>query len=147
MTPQAQLDLAIRFAMEAHGSQKDKAGMPYILHPLRVMLALPYWEHRLRAVAVLHDVVEDTGETLEDLLNAGLDPFIVNAVDALTKRRGETYEFYLQRVRKNPSALTVKAADMADNMDPDRLRVLHAAEADRLRIKYLRALAILGGAQ
>jgi len=130
-------------AAEAHAGQTDKAGAAYILHPLRVMLRLPSLEEKI--AAVLHDVVEDTPWTLEGLREAGFSEAVVSAVDALTRRTGETYEDFVARAATHPIGRTVKRADLEDNMDLSRLP--HPTEADLARLhRYRRALALLGGA-
>jgi hypothetical protein len=117
------LERAIALAAEAHAGQKDKAGTPYILHPLRVMFAVEGDEARM--AAVLHDVVEDGGVTLDQLRNLGFPETVVEAVDALTKRdseRGaENYLAFVERAGQNDIARAVKLADIADNMDLSRI--------------------------
>ena len=125
---------AIVFAAERHRGQRDKAGEPYILHPLRV--ALRVHTDRERLAAVLHDVVGDTGVTLDELRARGLDESVVAAIETLTKRDGEDYRAFIERVAQNPIARAVKLADLADNLDPDRLAALPPEEQQRLRAKY-----------
>ncbi|WP_367131300.1 HD domain-containing protein [Saccharothrix sp. HUAS TT1] len=132
---------AVRIARAAHEGQVDKSGRPYIGHPLRVMERVA-GEHA-RMAAVLHDVVEDTSVTAEDLLSAGCPAEVVSTVLALSHRDGETQEDYLARVLTDPVAVEVKRADIADNTSPDRLARLDPATRDRLRAKYARALLIL----
>src|SRR5256885_6651240 len=93
------LDDAIQFARRAHEGQLDKSGRPYIGHPLRVMGRVR--GDRARMVAVLHDVVEDTGVTTEDLARAGCPADVLRAVEAISKRPGEDPEVYLARVAAN----------------------------------------------
>jgi (p)ppGpp synthase/HD superfamily hydrolase len=137
------LDDAIQVARRAHEGQLDKSGRPYIGHPLRVMGALR-GEHE-RMAAVLHDVIEDTSVTLEDLSAAGCPEEVLAAVAAVSKRPGEDQETYLARVAANPIALAVKRADLADNLSPDRLARLDKETQARLRAKYESALRQLGG--
>jgi GTP diphosphokinase / guanosine-3',5'-bis(diphosphate) 3'-diphosphatase len=113
------LEKALEIAAQAHAGQRDKAGEAYILHPLRVMLRMTTAAERI--TALLHDVVEDSDWTLDDLAAAGFDPEIVTAVDALTKRPGETRLTAAQRAAQNPLARAVKLADNAENMDLSRL--------------------------
>lgn len=137
------LERAIAIAAEAHADRTDKAGEPYILHPLRVMLTVP---PDCREAAALHDVVEDGGSdwTLERLLREGFRPAVVTAVDALTRRGGERYDDYIVRCGANSIARTVKKADLMDNMNGLRLAALPKDEAKRLHEKYWRAhLALL----
>lgn len=135
---------AIDLAAQAHRGQTEKSGRPYIEHPLRVMASVRGAETKM--AAILHDVVEDTGVSLDDLRQAGFSGRVVAAVDALTKRPGEEYEAYLQRVMENPTALDVKIADMMDNSD--RSRLPNPTEKDRARWrKYHDALPRLVAAK
>jgi len=136
------LDDAIQVARQAHEGQLDKSGRPYIAHPLRVMGAVR--DPHERMTAVLHDVVEDTGVTLEDLAAAGCPAEVVDAVAAISKKPGEDADAYLARVAANPIALAVKRADIADNMSPERLSRLDEETQERLRAKYQAALRVLG---
>ena len=109
------LEQAIALAAEAHSGQVDKAGRPYILHPLRVMLSVPDYA---KECAVLHDMVEDCpGYDFQLLEKHGFHPSLLSALDAITKRKGEGYEAYLERVASNAIALEVKLADLRDNLD------------------------------
>ena len=132
----ATLDRAIQIAAQAHEGQRDKAGDPYILHPLRMMLRMRQDEERI--VAVLHDVVEDSDWTLDDLRREGFSEVVVEAVDALTRREDETYEAFVERAGRYPLARQVKLADLEDNMDVTRLRSI--TEKDQARLdRYHRA--------
>ncbi len=134
------LERAIALAAEAHAGQTDKAGAPYILHPLRVMLALETSEERI--VGVLHDVMEDTAWTLEALRAEGFSPEMLAALEAVTRRAGEPYEAFVRRAAANPIGRKVKRADLCDNLD--RTRIPHPTERDRERwLKYERALALI----
>ena len=134
------LERAIAIAAMAHEGQVDKAGAPYVLHPLRMMLAVTTPEARI--AAVLHDVVEDTPVTLEQLRAEGFSAAVIEAVEALTKREGEDYEAFIRRVAPNPIAREVKLADLRDNSD--LTRIAEPTEKDRARIeKYRRAIATL----
>ena len=138
----ATLERAIEIAAKAHAGQVDKAGAPYVLHPLRMMLAVSSPEARI--AAVLHDVVEDTSVTLEDLRAEGFPASVLEAVEALTKREGEDYEAFIRRVAPNPIAREVKLADLRDNSDLSR--IAEPTERDRARIeKYRRAIEYLQG--
>lgn len=136
-----QIALAERIAAAAHVEQVDKAGRPYLEHVRRVAAAV---EGLDRAAAWLHDVVEDTPATADDLLAEGMAPEVVAAVDALTRRDGEEPEVYYARVRSNAIALRVKAADLADNADPARQALLDEETQARLAAKYAKARAALG---
>ncbi len=127
---------AIRLALEAHRGQKDRYGAAYVLHPLRMMNRLTAETDRI--VAVLHDVVEDSPSTLDDLRQAGFGEPIVAAVDCLTKRSGEPYEAYIERCRGNAIARRVKLADLEDNLDLRRLDEVRPEDLERLN-RYLKA--------
>ncbi|WP_375771218.1 GTP pyrophosphokinase [Archangium gephyra] len=124
------LEDAIALAVEAHRGQRDKAGQTYILHPLRVMMRLETETERM--VAILHDVVEDSPWTLERLRALGYPEEVLGALDCLTKREGETYEAFIERVLPHPLARRVKRADLEDNMDVRRLPAVTAKDAERL---------------
>jgi (p)ppGpp synthase/HD superfamily hydrolase len=124
------LEDAIALAVEAHRGQRDKAGQTYILHPLRVMMRLETEAERM--AAILHDVVEDTPYTLARLRGLGYPEEVLGALDCLTKREGETYEAFIERVRPHPLARRVKLADLEDNMDVRRLLTVGAKETERL---------------
>lgn len=132
-------------AMSAHSGQVDKIGEPYIGHPARIVGSLREAGLSDEALAVgwLHDVVEDTDITLDDLRSFGCSERVVAAVDAISKRRGESFESYYERVKANDLALVVKWHDVADNADPRRLAKVAPDTQDRLRAKYERAKAAL----
>lgn len=113
------LERAIEIAAAAHAGQFDKAGQPYILHPLRVMLRVD--DPHERMAAVLHDVVEDTSVTLAQLAAEGFPVAVLEAVAALTKLPGETRIDAARRAAAHPVALNVKLADNAENMDLSRI--------------------------
>lgn len=131
------LEDAIALAVTAHRGQRDKAGRPYILHPLRLMMAVGP-DEAVAMAAVLHDVVEDSDETLASLRERGFSEAVVRAVDHLTRREGETYEAFIERAAADPIARRVKRADLEDNMDVRRLEVVDERSAERLA-RYLRA--------
>ncbi|MGE5553732.1 MAG: HD domain-containing protein [Betaproteobacteria bacterium] len=135
------LEAAIALAVEQHKNMVDTAGQPYILHPLRVMLAVSGDELAMTA-AVLHDVVEHTPFTLEELRRRGFPSEVVEAVDALTRRAGETYDAFVLRAKANPIARKVKLADLRDNMDLSRLTSVTADDIARFE-QYLTALRAL----
>lgn len=143
MTLNQQLSKAIIIAIEAHNGQEDVNGQPYIAHPMRVMSAA----HKLteKIVGVLHDVVEDSDWTLEDLVHEGFSKEIIDGIDAMTKRDGEEYKSYLQRLQSNPLAVRVKLNDLTDNMDMRRLNELSDKDVARMR-KYLKAYHLLTNA-
>ena len=129
------------FACIAHDGQVDKVGEPYILHPIRVMLSLNTDKERM--TAILHDVVEDTNYTIEDVACIGVPFDVLDAVDAMTRRKGQTYEDYLKEVKENSLALTVKLADIRDNQSPIRLLQLDTDKRQYLVAKYKKAVEYL----
>lgn len=129
-------------AMSAHAGQVDKAGAPYAGHPERVAARLD-GDELAQAAAWLHDVVEDTSVTLEQLSEAGFPPAVVAAVDAVTRRPGEASDTYYARVAGDALAVKIKRADIADNTDPARVAALDPATRERLAAKYEHALAVL----
>lgn len=113
------LEKAIEIAVEAHRGQIDKAGKEYILHPMRVMLRGRNDTEMI--VGILHDVVEDTPITIDMLRLEGFSEDILTAIECVTKRRGESYGTFIDRVLTNPLATQVKLYDMEDNMNRDRI--------------------------
>ncbi|MEG3967559.1 MULTISPECIES: HD domain-containing protein [unclassified Microcoleus] len=131
------LQRAIAIAAKAHDGQVDKAGNPYLDHPLFVMENVTSIEQKI--VAVLHDAVEDSELTLEQLRSEGFPEVIVSAIEAITKIEGEAYPAYLERVIANPIALAVKIADVTHNLDIRR--IANPTEADFQRLaKYKKVL-------
>lgn len=143
-TAMSSLEEAIAIAARAHAGQVDKARQPYILHPLKVMLRLQATDERI--AAVLHDVVEDTPITLDDLRAAGFSPAVLTAVDALTKRPGETRLQAAARAAADPVARAVKLADNAENLDLSRIENPTEKDYARLReYEQVRALLLAQG--
>ena len=132
----ATLERAIEIAASAHAGQTDKAGEPYILHPLRVMLRVSSSEERI--AAVLHDVVEDTTVSLEALILEGFSSGVIAAVKALTKRPGESRLEAADRAAANVIAREVKLADNTENMDLRRIRF--PTERDHARVEEYKAV-------
>lgn len=132
------LQTAITLAVQAHQGQMDKSGQPYILHPLRVMFRCRTESGRI--VAILHDVIEDTPTTPDDLRRLGFSEEILAALDCVTKRQGENYADFVERAAANPIAREVKLADLEDNMDLRRLgeAELTPKAVDRLN-RYMKA--------
>lgn len=134
------LEKAILLAEKAHAGQLDKGGAPYILHPKRVMNACETEEEKI--AAILHDVIEDTELTAEDLQKEGFSAAVVEAVACLTKKDGEDYMAYIERVCQNRLAARVKLADLSDNMNLSRIPA--PTEKDFARIeKYQKAKAYM----
>lgn len=136
----APIERAIYLALIAHRGQVDKAGDPYILHPLRIMLGADGEAQRI--ASVLHDAVEDSDLTLEELASLGFAPEIVEAVDALTKRPGESRIDAARRAAANPIARAVKLLDNADNSDISRIASPSPKDFARLE-EYKQVRAIL----
>jgi guanosine-3',5'-bis(diphosphate) 3'-pyrophosphohydrolase len=140
----ATLERALEIAAKAHAGQVDKGGAPYILHPIRVMLSLSSIPAQI--TAILHDVVEDTDITIDDLRREGFAESILEAIEALTKRKGEDRISAAHRAAQNQIACAVKLADIADNMDLSRIP--HPTEEDYDRIReYEQVRAILLASQ
>lgn len=136
-----QLERAIAIALEAHKGHEDRYGRPYILHPLAVMAAV---EGELaQMAAALHDVVEDSATTLDELRAAGFPEEVVEAVRLLTHdKEGQSYEAYVRALKGNAVARQVKLADLQHNMDIRRMSAVTPEDAPRLE-KYRRAWEIL----
>jgi len=137
------LNKAIILATKAHEGQVDKGGQAYILHPLRVMLSTN--NDIERTCAVLHDVVEDTDITLDYFREQGFTEEIILVVDALTRRKDESYDEFISRIiGTSKLACRVKLADLKDNMDLSRIK--NPSEKDYERIdKYSKATQRLRG--
>jgi (p)ppGpp synthase/HD superfamily hydrolase len=127
----ATLEDAISLAVEKHRGQVDKAGQPYILHPMRVMCRMKT-EFEMMA-AILHDIVEDTDVSLDDLREAGYPEAVVTAVDCLSRRDDESYEDFVARTMTNLLAVQVKLGDLQDNMDIRRIESLDEDDMKRLK--------------
>ena len=137
---QSQSEKAYEIAKKAHLGQVDKAGEDYIKHPEKVASFVKTDEEK--AVAYLHDVIEDTELTLEDLYEYGLSKEVIEAVDIITKKRGEDYQSYLNSVKKNKLARAVKLADLRHNSDLTRL--IKVTEKDiKRKEKYQKAIDFL----
>lgn len=144
------LAAAIGLAAKAHADQVDKTGEPYIMHPLRVMMQVEGIEAKV--IAVLHDVVEDTGVSLNELAHRGFPAYVVNAVDALSRPPGMDYTAYIGRMvailgEFGDTVRAVKLADLRDNMDLNRLVRLDEKTRTRLLAKYQTGFAMLVGAR
>lgn len=136
------IERAIAIAAEAHAGQLDKAGAPYVLHPLRVMLRMETNDGRI--AAVLHDVVEDSHWSLEALRAEGFSERILRAVDSVTRRKDETYEDFVSRAGVDPLGRLVKLADLEDNLAPGRIAEPTEEDLARMR-RYRRAIGRLLG--
>lgn len=137
---QSQSEKAYEIAKKAHLGQIDKAGEDYIKHPEKVASFVNSDEEK--AVAYLHDVIEDTELTLEDLREYGFSEEVLKAVDVITKKKGQDYQTYLYSVKENKLARVVKLADLRHNSDLTRL--INITEKDRERKeKYQKAIDFL----
>ncbi|MGU9852737.1 HD domain-containing protein [Pseudomonas koreensis] len=134
------LERAIALAASAHAGQVDKGGAPYILHPLKVMLRMTTLEERI--VAVLHDVVEDCGISLDDLRKEGFSEEVLTAIESVTKVPGESYEDFVERAAQNPIGRVVKLADLEENSDLSRIASPSWEDLERIE-KYRRAIGRL----
>jgi (p)ppGpp synthase/HD superfamily hydrolase len=130
------LEKAISLAVTAHRGQRDRYGAPYILHPLRVMSRVHSVTEKI--IAILHDVVEDTEWTFEELKRDGFPDSVLAALDCLTKREEEDYEEFVKRSESNVLARSIKLADLEDNMDLRRLSAVTEQDKQRLE-KYVKA--------
>ncbi len=138
--------VALSFALRVHDGQRDKSGAPYILHPLQVAMRCEAWHERV--VGVLHDVIEDCGTVPSTLISIGIPEECVAAVEALSRREGETYADFIERiVEAGPLAMRVKLADLEENMRPDRRH----PDMEGLSKRYVKAkdriLSALDGAR
>lgn len=135
---------AMLLAYDAHHGQLDKGGIPYIFHPFHLAEQMP--DELTTCVALLHDVVEDTPLTLDDLAG-DFPPAIINALALLTHQPDTSYDDYIRALRDDPIAATVKRADLLHNSDESRLALcpISEAEKNRLRQKYQKALTLLEG--
>ena len=128
------LDRAIQIAAKVHQGQKDKYGAPYILHPIRVMMRVD--SEIEKTVAILHDVVEDSELTVEDLKSEGFSSEVAEAIDALSKRDGEVYDDYINRASLNKLAVKIKISDLEDNMDLRRIDVVTDKNKESMAIYH-----------
>ena len=134
------LEKALQIATDAHLYQVDKAGVPYIFHPIRVSNRCSTDDERI--VALLHDTIEDTEVTAEYLLMEGFPRNIVDAILSVTRNEDENYEDFIKRSRLNPIGRQVKLHDLEDNMDITHLNELTEKDLYRLN-KYIKAYKYL----
>lgn len=134
------IDIALSIAKKAHAGQVDKAGVDYIQHPLYV--ASQVKTEQEKTVALLHDVIEDSDVTVDDLLASGLSNEVVTAVQILTKKEGQSYQEYLEKVKSNNLARVVKLADLKHNSDLSRLKSVTNTDYERVK-KYKNAIRYL----
>ena len=131
-------DKAMFIAAREHLGVKDKGGHAYILHPMRIAMRLRTNDEELMSIAILHDVIEDSKLTFEDLLNEGFSERVVAGLRLLTHQKGVSYDDYIDGMRGNRDALRVKREDLRDNSDITRLKGV--SEKDFIRMqKYQRS--------
>lgn len=133
---------ALKLCFAAHKEQVDKSGLPYVFHPFH--LAEQMQDEVTTIVALLHDVVEDTDYTLEDLEKEGFDDAVIQALALLTHDDDTPYMEYVAKIQENPVAKAVKLADLANNSDLSRMDTVDEKTMERNR-KYKAAIALLKG--
>ena len=131
---------ALKLCFEAHKNQLDKSGLPYVFHPFH--LAEQMTDEITTIVALLHDVVEDTGYTLDDLRGMGFPGEAIGALALLTHDPAVPYMDYVAAVKPNPVARAVKLADLRHNSDLSRLGMIDEKALERVQ-KYHKAIALL----
>ncbi|WP_198342946.1 HD domain-containing protein [Paenibacillus rubinfantis] len=134
------IEIAISIALNAHKGQVDKGGAPYILHPLAVMNRVARMDEKI--VAVLHDVVEDTEVTIDQLREYGFSEDIIEAIQLLTRSEKDSYEEFIIKTRGNSISKVVKIADIEENMNLSRIENPTDEDYKRLN-KYKKALEVL----
>ena len=132
--------MALKLCFEAHKEQVDKSGMPYVFHPFHLAEQMETEETTI--VALLHDLVEDTAYTIEDLVEMGFDKAVTDAITLMTHADGVDYMDYVRRIKGNLIARTVKLADLKHNSDLTRLDAVDEKALKR-REKYLKAIQLL----
>ena len=133
---------ALRMCFDAHKEQEDKSGLPYVFHPFH--LAEQMQDETTTIVALLHDVVEDTDYTLEELKKEGFGDVVIDALALLTHDDVTPYMDYVARIKENPVAKAVKLADLAHNSDLSRMDTIDEKVMERYR-NYQEAIALLKG--
>ena len=133
---------ALELCFEAHKEKKDKSGLPYVFHPFHLAEQMETEETII--VALLHDVVEDSDFTLEDLVGMGFSNNVIEAVRLMTHDKSVDYKDYVKAIKKNAIARVVKLADLKHNSDLSRLDVIDEKALKR-RNNYLDAIRILEG--
>ena len=132
--------VALKLCFEAHKNQLDKSGMPYVFHPFHLAEQMKTEETTI--VALLHDLIEDTHYTINDLKEMGFDSIITDAIELLTHTDDVDYFDYVKEIKKNPIARVVKLADLHHNTDLTRLEIADEWALKRNE-KYMKAIAIL----
>ena len=132
--------IALKLCFEAHKDQVDKSGMPYVFHPFH--LAEQMTDEETTVVALLHDVIEDTDYTLEDLTEMGFSENVLRAISLMTHDEGVPYMDYVARIKANPIARAVKLADLRHNSNISRLDKVGTSDFERVE-KYKKAINLL----
>lgn len=132
--------LAMKIAYDAHCGQVDKTGVPYIYHPIHIAERMD--DEYSTIVALLHDVIEDTNLTIEDLREYGFSNEVLESIDIITKRVDDDYFDYIERIKVNKIALKVKVEDLKHNMDLSRIENVTEKDLKRLE-KYKNVEKIL----
>lgn len=133
-------DKAMFIAAREHLGVRDKGGHAYILHPMRIAMRLRTNDEELMSIAILHDVIEDSKLTFEDLKTEGFSDRVINALKLLTHQKGVSYDDYIDNMRGNRDALRVKREDLRDNSDITRLKGVSEKDVARMA-KYHRSFA------
>ncbi|MBQ3046326.1 MAG: bifunctional (p)ppGpp synthetase/guanosine-3',5'-bis(diphosphate) 3'-pyrophosphohydrolase [Clostridia bacterium] len=133
---------ALVISFNAHKEQVDKSGMPYVYHPYEVASHMD--DEYSTCTALLHDVVEDTEITLDDLRKEGFPEEVIEALSLMTHADGVPYDDYIKALKTNPIAVKVKLADLTHNSNPDRLETIDERMLQRFE-KYKRAKEFLLG--
>ena len=131
---------ALKLCFEAHKNQADKSGLPYVFHPFHV--AEQMTDEKTTIVALLHDVIEDTSYTLQDLRTLGFDEDVLGALELMTHDKNVPYMDYVAKIKGNAIAKTVKLADLSHNSDLTRLDEINEAALNRVE-KYKAAIKLL----
>ena len=132
--------IALKLCFEAHKDQIDKSGMPYVFHPFH--LAEQMADENTTIVALLHDVIEDTEYTLDDLRNFGFAEDVLSAISLMTHADDVPYMEYVEKIKTNPIAKAVKLADLKHNSDMSRLDRITQIDEERAK-KYKQAIELL----
>ena len=131
---------ALKLCFEAHKEQVDKSGMPYVFHPFH--LAEQMQTEETTVVALLHDLVEDTDYTIDDLTSMGFSKTVTDAIAFMTHADGVAYMDYVREIKNNPIAKAVKLADLKHNSDLTRLDIVDEKALKR-KEKYAKAIKLL----
>jgi (p)ppGpp synthase/HD superfamily hydrolase len=142
LTPAEELALGIKLASEVHYAQYDKGGKPYILHPLFLMNQLLF-DLQLAAIAIMHDVIEDSNMTIDELFDMGFSVRVLKVLELLTHNPTDTYQTYIEKMKDNYDVIRVKRKDIDHNSRTTRLKGFTIKDTDRMA-KYHNAFMILG---